>query len=63
MMTLKKRSLCTLLEVGPLVLVILSLVVMIRLAVDTRVSAPRAMKQPTLPCGVIITITGRSYRM
>jgi hypothetical protein len=51
----KKWGLRTLLMVGIVVLVIVNLMVTIRLAVDTRASAARVWKQPSLPCGAIPT--------
>jgi hypothetical protein len=55
MLTPKKWGLHTLLMVRILVLVIVNLIMTMRLAFDTRASAARVVKQPSLPCGAIPT--------
>jgi len=55
MLVPKKSGLHALLMVCILVLVIINLTMTIRLAVDTRMSAVRVVKQPLVPCGAIPT--------
>lgn len=55
MMTPRKPSVCMLLVVCLLALVVVNLMMTIHLAVDTRTSAARVLKQPSLPCGAIPT--------